>query len=120
MKGKETMSESSTAKNASPNNESSPLTTNEIKMLLITLPDWKVTKVDGIPHLIRTFTFQNFAEALTFTNDVGEIAEKEGHHPLIHLTWGKVTVEWWTHSINGLYQNDFHMAARTSEAYQQK
>lgn len=113
------MPESFPAKNSSPKNGSSPLTTNEIAPLLINLPDWNVTEVDGIPHLIRTFAFRNFAEALAFTNDVGEIAEKEGHHPLIHLTWGRVIVEWWTHSINGLHQNDFHMAALTSEAHQQ-
>ena len=82
------------------------------------VPDWDVVEVEGVPRLRRTFTFKNFSEALKFTNTIGGIAEEQGHHPLIELTWGRVTVEWWTHNINGLHQNDFVMAAKTSKAYQ--
>ena len=48
----------------------------------------------------------------------GDLAEEEGHHPAILLEWGKTTVRWWTHKIGGLHQNDFVMAARTDDAYQ--
>ncbi len=96
-----------------------PLTKTQISEFLRETPNWEVVKVEGIPHLKRSFEFKDFAEALAFTNTVGELAETEGHHPLIELTWGKVTIEWWTHSIKGLHRNDFIMAAKASNAYQE-
>lgn len=72
---------------------------------------------DGISHLERTFRFKNFAQALAFTNRVGELAESEGHHPLLQTEWGKVKVSWWTHVIRDLHQNDFIMAAKTDILY---
>jgi 4a-hydroxytetrahydrobiopterin dehydratase len=70
---------------------------------------WKV--VEG-HHLRREFTFPDFRQALDFTNRIGEIAEKEGHHPDIHLAWGRVAVEIWTHKIDGLTESDFILAAK--------
>jgi len=55
---------------------------------------------------------------LEFTNKVGELAEKEGHHPALLTEWGRTTVTWWTHKIKGLHRNDFIMAAKTDELYQ--
>ncbi len=75
--------------------------------------NWSVVEKDGIKRLEKSFTFNDFAEALAFTNKVGELAEKEGHHPDITTEWGKVTVSWWTHKIKGLHKNDFVMAAKT-------
>jgi len=89
------------------------LTEDEIQQLILETPEWKVVEVDGIPRLKRSFSFKNFKEALVFSNAVGEVAEEQGHHPLICLTWGEVSVEWWTHNIKGLHQNDFIMAAKT-------
>ena len=63
-------------------------------------------------HLQREFNFKNFQEALIFTNKLGEIAEQEGHHPDILLTYGKVRVFLWTHKINGLAESDFILAAK--------
>jgi 4a-hydroxytetrahydrobiopterin dehydratase len=97
-----------------------PLKEDEIEELKKKVPDWQVVKVDGIPHLKRQFNFGNFAEALDFTNTVGDLAEEEGHHPVIVLEWGLVTVEWWTHAIEGLHKNDFIMAAKCSKAYEEK
>ena len=68
---------------------------------------------DGIKRLERVFKFKDFAEALAFTNKVGQIAEEEGHHPSILTEWGRVTVTWWTHKIKGLHRNDFIMATKT-------
>jgi 4a-hydroxytetrahydrobiopterin dehydratase len=70
-----------------------------------------------VKRLERTFRFRDFAAALGFTNRVGEIAEAEGHHPIITLSWGRVTVTWYTHDINGLHDNDFIMAAKTDELH---
>ena len=63
-------------------------------------------------HLEKEYRFKNFQQALDFTNAVGRIAEQEGHHPDIHLSWGKVKVVFWTHKIKGLSESDFIMAAK--------
>src|ERR687897_751707 len=89
------------------------LTDAEIAELHPQVPEWQVLERQGIKRLERTFRFDNFAQALAFTNKVGEQAEEEGHHPALLTEWGKVTVTWWTHKIKGLHQNDFIMAART-------
>jgi 4a-hydroxytetrahydrobiopterin dehydratase len=81
------------------------------------VPDWQVVEKKGANRLKRTFEFEDFAGALNFTNQVGEIAEEEGHHPLLVTEWGKVTVTWWTHKIDGLHRNDFIMAAKTDDLY---
>lgn len=81
------------------------------------VPNWEIAKKDGSKRLERTFKFDDFAQALAFTNGVGEIAEEEGHHPLIETGWGSVKVSWWTHEISGLHRNDFIMAAKTDEVY---
>jgi 4a-hydroxytetrahydrobiopterin dehydratase len=63
-------------------------------------------------HLEKEFTFRNFRQALDFTNQVGELSEQVGHHPDIHLAWGKVKVVLWTHKIGGLSESDFVFAAK--------
>ena len=68
---------------------------------------------DRIAQLERVFHFPSFADALAFTNRVGALAEKEGHHPALLTEWGRVTVTWWTHKIRGLHRNDFIMGAKT-------
>src|SRR5919202_407878 len=91
------------------------LTEAEIGELRREAPEWQVVEREGIPRLERAFRFDNFVQALAFTNRVGEIAEAEGHHPAILTEWGRVTVSWWTHKIRGLHRNDFIMAARTDQ-----
>ncbi|HEV2132042.1 MAG TPA: 4a-hydroxytetrahydrobiopterin dehydratase [Longimicrobiaceae bacterium] len=81
------------------------------------VPEWEVVEREGIKQLERVFKFPDFAEALAFTNHVGEIAEEEGHHPAVLTEWGRVTVAWWTHKIGGLHRNDFIMAAKTDGLY---
>ncbi|HEX2834840.1 MAG TPA: 4a-hydroxytetrahydrobiopterin dehydratase [Thermoanaerobaculia bacterium] len=63
-------------------------------------------------HLEREYPFPDFATALAFTNRIGALAEEEGHHPDIHLAWGKVKVTIWTHKIDGLTRSDFVLAAK--------
>lgn len=93
--------------------DSPRVTPDEQKVLLQQIPDWTIVDANGVSHLERTFRFKNFAEALAFTNRVGELAESEGHHPRLQTEWGKVKVSWWTHVIRGLHLNDFIMAAKT-------
>jgi 4a-hydroxytetrahydrobiopterin dehydratase len=94
-----------------------PLSDAEIAQFLPQVPEWRVIERDGIKRLERVFKFDDFKQALQFTNRVGEIAEQEGHHPAILTEWGKVTVTWWTHKIRGLHRNDFIMAAKTDRLY---
>jgi 4a-hydroxytetrahydrobiopterin dehydratase len=89
------------------------VTQSDIDALQPLIPDWSIVVVDGVKQLDRTFTFANFAQALAFTNRVGELAEAEGHHPALLTEWGRVRVRWWTHKIKGLHRNDFVMAAKT-------
>lgn len=63
-------------------------------------------------HLEKEFRFRDFAEALAFTNRVGAVAETEGHHPDLYLSWGRVRVTIWTHKIDGLTRSDFVLAAK--------
>jgi 4a-hydroxytetrahydrobiopterin dehydratase len=88
-----------------------------VEKMISQVPDWELIEEDGIKKLKRTYDFSNFAQALDFTNRVGEIAEMERHHPIITLTWGRVTVTWYTHNIKGLQENDFTMATKTDELY---
>jgi 4a-hydroxytetrahydrobiopterin dehydratase len=93
------------------------MTATEIEALRAQIPEWTVVERDGIARLERVFQFANFAEALSFTNAVGALAETAGHHPALTTEWGRVTVGWWTHAIAGLHRNDFVMAAKTDERY---
>jgi 4a-hydroxytetrahydrobiopterin dehydratase len=77
------------------------------------VPDWRIVTRDNIRRLERVYPFPDFAGALAFTAAVGALAEAEGHHPAILTEWGRVTVTWWTHKVNGLHLNDFVMAAKT-------
>jgi len=86
-----------------------PLTGKELAALVKQVPKWKV--VDR-HHITRAFKFPDFLKALAFVNKVGAIAEKQGHHPDILLSWGKAEVTTWTHSINGLSESDFILAAK--------
>lgn len=95
-----------------------PIVTDaEIAELHPQVPEWQVVEREGVKSLERVFKFENFAQALAFTNRVGEIAEAEGHHPVLVTEWGRVTVSWWTHKIKGLHRNDFIMAAKTDQLY---
>jgi 4a-hydroxytetrahydrobiopterin dehydratase len=84
------------------------------EMLAQLSPGWELSPAG---HLERTYPFKNFAQALEFANTVGAIAEAEGHHPDLHIAWGKCKVEVWTHKINGLSESDFYLAAKADRAY---
>lgn len=89
------------------------VTSDEIAQLKSQIPSWNIIEHEGELRLEKVYKFPDFKSAITFTNAVGEEAEKEGHHPALLTEWGKVTVTWWTHAINGLHKNDFIMAAKT-------
>jgi 4a-hydroxytetrahydrobiopterin dehydratase len=88
------------------------LTPDEVRALLPEVPDWKVVEREGVSRIEREFTFKDFKDAMDFAVRVGALAEAEGHHPDLHVAWGKVRVETWTHKIHGLHKNDFILAAK--------
>ncbi len=93
------------------------LTAEEIQELLPQVPEWDVVEREAEKRLERTFSFDDYRQALTFTNNVGEMAEEQDHHPVLVTEWGKVKVSWWTHAIGGLHRNDFIAAAKTDQIY---
>jgi len=95
------------------------LSQEEIEQYLPLVGDWKLITKDGVQRLTRSYKFKNFAQALAFANQVGELAESQNHHPAILVEWGRVTVDWWTYVISGLHTNDFISAAKTDQIFHQ-
>lgn len=92
-----------------------PLTGKELQQTFKQLEDgWELIEDKRIE---KTYRFKDFKGALAFVNDLGKIAEEQGHHPDIELSWGKVKVILWTHKIHGLSESDFVMAAKSDVAY---
>ena len=86
-----------------------PLTADRVAKLLEQVRGW--TAVDN-HHLTKIYSFPDFMQALDFVNRAGAVAEDQSHHPDIHLSWGKVRCDIWTHAIDGLSENDFILAAK--------
>lgn len=86
-----------------------PLAHEAIQALMQQVPGWQVIREH---HLVRTFPFPDFRSALDFANRIGALAEEQGHHPDLYLSWGKVEVHIWTHKIDGLTESDFILAAK--------
>ena len=89
-----------------------PLRGEPLAALQQNLPSWKVIEEH---HLEKSFLFPDFAKALAFVVRIGAVAEEEGHHPDLGLSWGKVDVKIYTHKIGGLTESDFILAAKIDE-----
>lgn len=96
---------------------SNPLSEHEIDQLLKELNNWYLMPENGTQKITREFAFNNYSSAQEFANAIALLAEQENHHPRVCIEWGKATVSWWTHSINGLFINDFIMAARCNTIF---
>lgn len=94
-----------------------PLKGRELAEIHRQLPEWAHWKVVNEQHISRTYAFPDFKQALDFVNRVGALAEEQGHHPDILLSWGKVEITLWTHKINGLTESDFIMAAKIDRLF---
>lgn len=90
-----------------------PLTPEKAEELHKELNDWLL--VDGARMLAKSFVFKNFVESMKFINEVARIAEEEGHHPDMTISYNNVGIELWTHAIDGLSENDFILAAKIDE-----
>lgn len=97
------------------------LTATDIAELLVQLKaqfnDWTFIEDNGIEKLSCEFVTKRYSNSISFTNQVAALAESVNHHPLIIVEYGMVTVQWWSHNIKGLDQNDFIMAAKTSALF---
>ena len=87
-----------------------PMPAAQAQTLLAEVPGWDLAD----QTLSRTFRFKDFKEAMAFVNQVADLAEAEGHHPDIHISWNRVRLELTTHAIKGLSENDFILAAKTN------
>lgn len=96
-----------------------PLSKPAILTYLPEVPEWQLMDEDGVAKIQRTYPFKKYLQGLTFAQQIGMLAEDEGHHPVLLIEWGRVTVTWWTHKINGLHRNDFIMAAKTDQLFLQ-
>jgi 4a-hydroxytetrahydrobiopterin dehydratase len=83
----------------------------EARRLMDQVPGWELEE----NKLARRFRFKDFAASMAFVNRVAELAEAEGHHPDIYISWNRVRLDLTTHAIKGLSQNDFIMAAKINE-----
>ncbi len=88
-----------------------PLSDIQVQRFLKLVKGWKL--ING--KLQKSYTFKNFVEASSWLEKVKFLAEAEGHHPDIHWTWNKITLVLWTHSINGLSENDFILSSKINE-----
>lgn len=91
-----------------------PLKGEALASLFGQVDGWEVVEEH---HITKLFKLRDFRQALRFTNQVGEIAEEQGHHPDIYLAWGKVGITIWTHAIDGLTESDFILAAKIDRLY---
>ena len=91
------------------------LTRSEIDQLLAQLPGWTVVESGGHLELTRTYKFKGFTPGVALVDRIAPIAEAEGHHPDLLLSYGSLTVRLWTHAVGGLTQNDFVLAAKIDE-----
>jgi 4a-hydroxytetrahydrobiopterin dehydratase len=90
-----------------------PLLAEDVARLLERIDGWDAPEHH---HLTKTWKLPDFASALAFVNRIGALAEEQGHHPDVWLTWGKVRVDLWTHKIDGLTESDFILAAKIDRA----
>jgi 4a-hydroxytetrahydrobiopterin dehydratase len=90
----------------------SPLNEEEARRYLADTPGW--TFAAGADRIERRFKYKDFASAMEFARKVGELADREGHHPDIAVGWGYCGISFQTHKIRGLHENDFIMAAKVN------
>ena len=89
-----------------------PLTLEQAIEFLAEIPNWELV---GADRLERSWSFDNFADALAFVNVAGGVCEQENHHADFELGWGRVDAKIWTHKIGGLTESDFILAAKIDE-----
>jgi 4a-hydroxytetrahydrobiopterin dehydratase len=96
-----------------------PLPRAKAEEYLQVVPEWQIS--DDVKHISRDIAFKDFVSSVAFIDELAKLAESEGHHPDVHLTgWNHVRIELWTHSIGGLSENDFIVAAKANQILSSK
>jgi len=93
----------------------SPLTRQEVEQYLLHLPGWNLVE----ETVEKEFRFKTYLDGIAFASELGKIAEEQNHHPDIHIKWRRVKVIFSTHSVKGLSENDFILAAKSELKYQE-
>lgn len=109
-------------RNAVPTSEGEkPLSDNELRSLLREVPEWKLeySNTRDLCILTRTFSFKSYETVLSFHQKVGLLAEEQQHHPEMVTQYGNVEIRWWTHTVGGVHMNDFVLAAKCDQLYQE-
>src|SRR5690348_659589 len=88
-----------------------PMSEQREDELIKEVPEWTLVR-EGTHKITRLFKFKNFIESMAFVNRVAKVAEEEGHHPDIKIVWNKVQLDFFTHAVGGLHENDFVMASK--------
>jgi len=89
-----------------------PLPDEEAARLLGQLDGWRIEDAAGHRQLVKTYRVRDFVGAVDLVNRITPVAEAEGHHPDLLVTWGRVRAQLWTHVAGGLTENDFVLAAK--------
>ncbi len=99
--------------------DQSPLDTQQELTFMAEIPSWSLQR-EEVHRIEREYSFSDFPTAIHFVRDLAEIAENEGHHPEIRICYDKVRLELHTHSVGGLSENDFIMAAKIDALFDAK
>ena len=91
--------------------DAEPLSAAQLEQALASLPQWYLAQRDQIPMLVRRYSYSDFARALAAANTIGALAESNGHHPELVVSWGQLEVRWWSHKIRAIHQLDVALAA---------
>lgn len=93
-----------------------PLTTEVINKLLEEIPEWKMRKLES-EQIYRKFQFKNHYQVMAFVNAIAWVSHSENHHPYLEVGYNTCVVQYWTHAINGLSENDFICAKMVEDLY---
>ncbi len=93
----------------------SQMNERDIDQELSRLIGWIKIESEGIAKLEKVFSYRDYQQAVQSAQRVADLADEHNHHPLLIIEWGKLTVQWWTHSANGLSETDFNLARATDD-----
>ena len=95
--------------------EYSQISESEINQELSRMIGWVKIEAEGIIKLQKVFSYKNYQQAVQTAQQIADLADAHNHHPLLIVEWGKLTVQWWTHTSKGVSQADFKLARATDE-----
>jgi 4a-hydroxytetrahydrobiopterin dehydratase len=98
--------------------EETAMEREEVESYLENLDDWELLESPGGFQLVRTYTLDDFEEAMEFAYEIADAAVEQAHTPTLTVRDGQAQVIWWTAQLEGLHRNDFIMAAQSDDIYE--